>query len=120
MPRTRYCDKVLDRHTDPKQRAKIVRAKLREVVKGRLTPAQDLLINTMVPLYLELDRMACVYSETGEMTHKYIRLQHGFRVAYEMLTGTGTARESKDTSHRTSKPPKPSHSGDCDLGDLFG
>lgn len=85
MPYYKLCDKELSRHKEPKKRAKIARAKLREQITGRLNQAQKLLLDTMVPIALRLDEMAQHYGEPGFDMRLYLDLQSSFRRSFERL-----------------------------------
>ncbi|PSH02670.1 MAG: hypothetical protein CXZ00_16280 [Acidobacteria bacterium] len=107
----KLCDKDLTRHSDPAKRRKIVRAKLREMVTGRLSQAQRLLLETMVPLYLELDEMAQQYGDDDFDMQRYLSLQAAFRSSFAQLSGQG--RKHKVASN------KPEERG-FDLGVILG
>ncbi|QLA18962.1 hypothetical protein [Desulfolutivibrio sulfoxidireducens] len=81
----KLADKDLKRHIDPVKRAKIARAKLREQITGRLNQAQRLLLDTMIPMALELDTMAQQYGQPDFDMTKYMQLQASFRQSFERL-----------------------------------
>ena len=91
----RLSDKRLSAHSDPKKRAKIVRAKLREQLPKRLTQAQRLLLDTMVPLALKLDEMAQHVAEPDFDMTLYLKLQTAFRRSYEHIAPTGERVRTK-------------------------
>jgi len=89
----KLADKDLKRHVDIVKRAKIARAKLREQITGRLNQAQRLLLDTMVPMALELDTMAQQYGQPDFDMTKYMQLQASFRQSFERLQiGSGKRR----------------------------
>lgn len=106
----KLADKCLRRHSDQHKRMKIARAKLREQVTGRLTQAQRLLLETMVPIALELDAMAQQYGEPGFDMRLYVDLQSTFRQSFERLQ-IGTKRKAAQASQ---------NAHGCDLGAILG
>lgn len=95
----KLADKCLRRHSDQRKRMKIARAKLREQITGRLTQAQRLLLETMVPIALELDEMAQHYGEPGFDMRLYLDLQSAFRQSFERLQ-IGTPRKRAQAASR--------------------
>lgn len=95
MPYFRMAEKDLRRHTDPTKRARIVRAKLREQMPGRLTQAQRLLLDTMVPLALKLDEMAQHVADPDFDATLYTKMQTAFRLSYEQIAPTGEKVRTK-------------------------
>lgn len=79
MPCTRLCEKDIARHRDPAKRFKIARAMLREMTTGRLFAGQKMLIETLVPLYLEILEQREHYGEKGFDMRAYMELQSQFQ-----------------------------------------
>lgn len=105
-------DKNLARHSAPEKRRKIVRAKLREMITGRVSQAQRLLLETMVPLYLELDEMAQQYGDDDFDMQRYLSLQAAFRSSFAQLSGpVGKRKATMD---------RPEASTGFDLGGILG
>ncbi len=113
----RLCDKNLDKHTDPRKRRKIAKAKLRQMVQGPLTQYQKILLDTLVPMFLEIHEMGKSYGEKDFDMRLYTQLQNSLRMAIDRYT-SAPLRGERDHGP---KPSQKLYSGDsCDLGDLFG
>jgi len=85
MPYLRLCDKDIARHTDPAKRFKIARAMLREMTVGRLFAGQKMLIETLVPLYLEILDRREHYGEQGFDMKSYMEMQAQFQRGLKVL-----------------------------------
>ena len=118
MPRTKYCDKVLDRHTDPAVRRKIAKAKLKKMVAGKPTRYQAILLDTLVPLFLEIHEMSLHHGEEGFDMRLYMNLQNALSTMVCRYTSTPTsAREDR----KSKGPSQASQNGsNLDLDSILG
>lgn len=110
----RLADKCLDKHTDPRMRRKIAKAKLREMVDGPLTQYQKILLDTLVPMFLEIHEMGKSYGEKDFDLRLYTQLQNSMRMAIDRYTSAPLRSRAVDYA------PSESQDGPCDLGRLFG
>ena len=78
-------DKNLDRHSDPEKRRKIARAKIRAMVPGRLSQGQKVLLETIIPLFLEVYDMGKRYGQANFDMKLYLEMQSAFRQSFERL-----------------------------------
>jgi len=96
MPYYKLKDKDPTRHDDPALKVKIVRAKLRDMVSGRLSRVQKMLIETMVPMYLELLDMQNTYGTPGFDFDRYVRVQNLFRTNLGQLANAAKGYGQED------------------------
>ena len=118
MPRTKYCDKVLDRHTDPAVRRKIAKAKLKKMVAGKPTKYQAILLDTLVPLYLEIHEMSKHHGEEGFDMKLYLNLQNALSTMVCRYTATPASAREERKSKGTSQTSQ--NARGFDLGAIFG
>lgn len=118
MPRTRYCDKVLDRHTDPLTRRKIAKAKLKKMVKGKPTEYQAALLDTLVPLYLEIHEMSKRHGEEGFDMKLYLNLQNALSIMISRYTSTPASARDDRKGKGTSQASQEARG--FDLGAILG
>lgn len=101
----RLCDKNPDKHQDRRMKAKIIEAKLKELVGGKPDQAQLMLVRGVVPLYLMLETWRKDFIAGGELHPDYMRTQAQIKATVTQLlasVGSDTRKTSslKSSSHR--------------------
>lgn len=96
-------DKCLDKHLDPEKRRKIARAKIRAMVPGRLSQGQKVLLETIIPLFLEVYDMGKRYGQADFDIKTYMQLQNCMRASFDRFIASpprrGSAKRSPMSSH---------------------
>lgn len=121
----RLCDKDIDKHTDPVKRRKIAKAKLKEMVDGPITRYQKILLDTLVPLFLEIHEMSKRHGEDDFDMRTYLSLQNTLATMLSRFTGypsrprVDDKRKGKGSSKGDTSQ-KPQNGSNFDLGAIIG
>ncbi|GFK92224.1 hypothetical protein NNJEOMEG_00046 [Fundidesulfovibrio magnetotacticus] len=90
----RLCDKNPDHHASRGKRSKIVRAKLEEMVGGKPDFHQQVLIRSVVPLWLQLEAWRLAFEAGEELSPDFMRVQGQVRATLAQLLATVPAAKT--------------------------
>jgi len=110
----RLCHKNPDKHQDRRMKAKIIEAKLKELVGGKPDQAQLMLIRGVVPLYLMLETWRKDFITGQELHPDYLRIQARVTTIVQQLMA------SNPNQHKAAPASRKAPADDFDLGGILG
>ncbi len=92
-----------ERTKDPKKKAKIYEAKLIHEIGGEPTTSQLMLIRSLVPLFLESERLRGYQERTGAMNKRYPGLQAQIANTMGQLRNSTKPASKRKTANGTNE-----------------